>query len=329
MNYLWFIGIDISKKTLDVVIYNKSNQKLSHCLKVKNNQQGFKKLLKWLKNNKIIFSRTLLCMEHTGIYGYQLGTFLHGKIDYCFESPLHIKRSLGITRGKNDKVDALKIARFCYLHREELKPREHSCETLQKLRNLFNERERLVKMRTIEKQTLKEYRDYHGKSTNERIESRLEFFTRDIKQIENEIKFFIEQDEAIKQNAKLAQSVTGIGLINTVLFILYTNNFESFTDARKYACYSGIAPFENTSGTSIKGKTRVSHLANKKIKAHLSNASRSAVQNDSEMKIYYKRKEKEGKAHGVIMNAIKFKLITRVFAVVKRGTPYVKMRKAG
>jgi hypothetical protein len=65
------------------------------------------------------------------------------------------------------------------------------------------------------------------------------------------------------------------------------------------------------------------------LKANLSNAARSAVQNDPELRIYYDRKAKEGKEHGVIMNAVKFKLITRVFAVVNRGTAFVKMRKAG
>ena len=90
-----------------------------------------------------------------------------------------------------------------------------------------------------------------------------------------------------------------------------------------------MAPFEHISGTSIRGKTRVSHIANKRIKANLNNAARSAVQNDPELRIYYDRKAKDGKEHGVIMNAIKFKLITRVFAVINRGTPFVRIRQAG
>lgn len=139
----------------------------------------------------------------------------------------------------------------------------------------------------------------------------------------------LENEDVVFNNYILARSVIGIGLVNSILFIIYSNNFQGFEDARKYACYSGVAPFENTSGTSIRGKTRVSHLANKRLKANLSNSARSAVQNDPELRKYYDRKSKEGKEHGVIMNAVKFKLITRVFAVVKRGTPFVKMRQAG
>ena len=169
----------------------------------------------------------------------------------------------------------------------------------------------------------------NANSTLERTVSRIKMFSADINCIEKEIEQIINSEPSLKNNYKLIKSVVGIGLVNSVMFMLYTRNFQAFTDARKYACYGGVAPFENSSGTSLKGKTRVSHMANKRIKVNLSNAARSAIQNDPELRMYYDRKAKEGKEHGVIMNAIKFKLITRVFAVVERGTPYVKMRQAG
>ena len=118
-------------------------------------------------------------------------------------------------------------------------------------------------------------------------------------------------------------------MVNATMMILCTNNFEGITNARSFACYCGVAPFEYSSGTSIRGKTKVSHLANKKMKTDLTNAARSAVVHDPEMRIYYKRKRAEGKAYGTVMNAVKFKIITRAFAVIKRGTPFVKLRQAG
>jgi transposase len=95
-----------------------------------------------------------------------------------------------------------------------------------------------------------------------------------------------------------------------------------------YILCSLTAPFKNRSGTNYRGKTRVSHLANKRIKANLSNAVRSAIQSYPKIRLYYDRKAKEGRT-GVIINAVKFKLLTRVFAVVKRRTPFVKLRQAG
>jgi transposase len=102
-----------------------------------------------------------------------------------------------------------------------------------------------------------------------------------------------------------------------------------FLSRQPYYILCGLtAPFETRSGTNYRGKTRESHLANKQIKANLSNAARSAIQNDPELRLYYDRKAKEGEGW-VIMNAEKFKLITCVFAVIKRRTPFVKIRQAG
>jgi len=330
MKFKWFVGVDISKKTLDATLFDKMLLKKSPHIGVSNNMKGFKELIVWLKKQCGQLDGLIICMEHTGVYGNDLAIFMDNKqVAFSMVSPLHIKRSLGLTRGKNDKVDSFLISRFCYLHREELQLTKLPLAAIQKLRGLINERERLVKMQTTEKQVLRELKSQNTKTSLERIQARLSYFASDIDSIENEIKQIINSEADIQKNYTLVISVIGIGLVNAVLFIIYSNNFHCFTDARKYACYSGVAPFENTLGTSIRGKTRVSHLANKRLKANLSNGARSAVQNDPELRLYYNRKVLEGKEHGVIMNAIKFKLITRVFAVVNRGTPFVKMRQAG
>lgn len=330
MKFKWFIGIDISKKTLDATMYDKASLKKPKHIKVSNNLNGFRELIRWIRKQGSLIEESLISMEHTGVYGNDLAVFLDQKrISYSMVSPLHIKRSLGLTRGKNDKVDSFQISRFCYLHREELQLSKFPSITIQKLRGLINERERIVKMQATEKQVLKELKVQSSGSSNKRVKARLAHFSQDINSIEREIEQIINAEPDIQENYILARSVIGIGMVNAVLFIIYSNNFQGFANARKYACYSGIAPFENSSGTSIRGKTKVSHLANKRIKVNLSNGARSAVQNDPELQLYYKRKAKEGKEHGVIMNAIKFKLITRVFAVVNRGTPFVKMRQAG
>ena len=187
----------------------------------------------------------------------------------------------------------------------------------------------MVRTRTIDKTIVKELNYKENISCIVRAKNRINILTVDITQIEKEIKTVLRENLDIERNYILAKSVTGIGLVNAVMFILFTNNFSSITDARKYACYSGIAPFEHSSGTSILGKTRVSKLSNKRIKVNLTNGARSAIINDPELKLYYKRKTDEGKEHGTVMNGVKFKLITRVFATVKRGTPYVKLRQAG
>jgi len=213
--------------------------------------------------------------------------------------------------------------------KEELTPKKLPTRTMLILKRLINERERLVKARAIDKCIITELKFETNSTCFVRAKNRINILTTDIEQIESEIDKVVEENLDIEKNYKLAKSVTGIGRVNAVMFILFTNNFNSITEARKYACYSGIAPFEHTSGISIRGKTKVSKLANKRIKVALTNGARSAILNDPELKLYYKRKRAEGKEHGTVLNAVKFKLITRVFATVKRGTPYVKLRQAG
>ncbi len=330
MKFKWFLGIDISKLTLDITIYDQGGIKKSKHIKIDNNTKGFKELLKWLRKMKIDVKQSIFCMEHTGIYGLDLQVFFEEKdIFYSAVSPYELKHSLGISRGKNDKIDSFKISYYCQLYAKELKLSKLSSKTIRTLKLLLNERGRIVKMQTVEKQALNEFKSISSKLFAERSEQRLKTFSQQIEQVENEIKTLIEENPEIKKKYNLAKSVIGIGLVNAVNFIVYTNNFEGFDDGRKYASYSGIAPFEETSGTSVKGKTKVSQIANKKIKTSLTQAAKSAVQHDPELRIYYNRKREEGKSHGTVMNAVKFKLILRVFAIVKRGTPYVKLRSAG
>jgi transposase len=105
--------------------------------------------------------------------------------------------------------------------------------------------------------------------------------------------------------------------------IAYTENFVSFTNPRSYAVYVGVIPFDHSSGTSIRGRKRVSHIANKELKQELNQAARSAMVWDKEMKLYGENKMKT-KCYKVVLNNIKFKLILRMFAVVKKGEMYVE-----
>ena len=329
MKRTWFIGIDISKKTLDVVIYDQEKRSTKKHFVITNDKKGFKEMLKALKKEGVKINEAFVCLEYSGIYGLEIGFFLQGKVDFCFMSPLHIKRSLGLTRGKSDKLDAYKISRFCYLFRDELTPTTMDSEIILKLKNLMGERNRVVNASKIEKQVVKELSAQLGKSTVKRANKRLKLLQIDLKEIEKEIIELLDTNDMFYKNYKLLLSITGIGLVNAVMIIIYSNNFEGITNARSFACYCGVAPFEYSSGTSIRGKTRVSNLANKAIKANLTNAARSAIVHDNELKIYYKRKREEGKAHGTVINAVKFKIVSRAFAVIKRQTPFVKMRQAG
>lgn len=133
----------------------------------------------------------------------------------------------------------------------------------------------------------------------------------------------VSKDEAIKTTFRLLTSIPGIGPVNALMTIAYTENFKRFMNGRKFGSYCGVVPFDHSSGKSIKGKNRVNHLANKEIKAALSMAARAAMAYDPEMKLYYQRRKEMGKHPMSIINEIRFKLILRMFAVVKKQRTYV------
>lgn len=117
-------------------------------------------------------------------------------------------------------------------------------------------------------------------------------------------------------------SISGIGPVTASHVLVLTNEFKDFNSAKKFACYAGVVPFDHSSGKSIKGKARVSHLAHKGIKYLLHMAALSVIRLGGELSDYFIRKAATGKNKMLILNAIRNKLIHRIFAVVKNGIPY-------
>ncbi|MDQ3845606.1 MAG: IS110 family transposase, partial [Bacteroidota bacterium] len=131
-------------------------------------------------------------------------------------------------------------------------------------------------------------------------------------------------DEALSNLYLLITSVVGIGFVTAVNLIVHTNEFVVLHDVRKLACYCGVAPFPYKSGTTIRGKTKVHPMANKKLKCNLHMASLTAVKLNYELKNYYERKVAEGKNKMSVLNPVKCKLLARVVAVVNKGEKYVQ-----
>jgi transposase len=323
----YFIGIDISKDHLDVALLKAEELDVFREKKVDNSFTGFDAIQNWLIKQKVNFEDCLFCMEHTGTYGLLLFAWLSQLgIDYCVEPGIKIKRSLGIARGKNDKVDARRIADYAGTNRAKLIPFQMPSSLLLQIKQFLTYRDQQTKIKVSLKNSLKSHDQYQRVSgiqaISDDIQQQIVECDQRIERIDVQIIDLIRTDETLKKNFDLATSVKGIGLVIAAFMLVTTNNFTSFENGRKYACYTGIAPFENTSG-KYRGKTRVSHLANKRVKTLLSNGANSARKWDPELRAYYARKIEEGKEHKLVINSIRCKMVNRVFAVVKRETPYV------
>lgn len=235
---------------------------------------------------------------------------------------------MGIVRGKNDKIDARRIAKYAEEKQKDLEPSRPLNKTIVELKELLGLRKRLVRENVGYKGTISERKfmkdlkkdDLHIKILKDKIKSNDKI----IKKIELEMFKLIASDKEMSKNYEFLISIKGIGMVNATMTIAYTENFVAFGNARSYAVYVGVVPFDYSSGTSIRGRKRVSPLANKELKQELTQAARSAINHSPEMREYAQRLNDKNKVYGIILNNVKFKLITRMFSVVKRQENYVE-----
>ena len=331
MDYKFFIGIDVSKNTLDVCLIEKESPDVNKHIQIKNSRVGMLELLKWLKQvNNYSIAESIFCMEHTGIYNYHALEYLVIKdASIWVENAVHIKRSIGLQRGKSDRVDAKRIAEYALRNARQARLWEPAREEVDEIRQLSNLRDQLVETKSRLENSIREYKQFGkvklAKLMEKNTAKSLKAIDDDIERIEKQIKEIINDDDQLKKLFQLITSVVGVGFVTATNLIIHTNEFTMFNNVRQLACYCGVVPFEHTSGKSVRGKSRVSHLANKKLKTNLHMGTLSAVKLDPVLKTYYERKVAEGKNKMSVLNAVRNKLLHRIFAVVKRGTPYIKI----
>lgn len=326
-NYNETVGVDISKLTIDAHLHLVNQHK-----QFSNNAKGFKATLAWIKKHKVKLDEVYFCFEHTGLYSLSLAAFLtEQNIVFSMVSGLEVKRSMGVVRGKSDKVDAARIAEYAHLRKDKLQKTILPSEKVLKMKDLLAIRERIVTQKGGYEASRKEYSSVHKKSevkilidTHSKL---IKVLAQELKVVEGEIIKIIRSDETINGLYKLVTSIKGIGFVLGANLIVTTNCFTAFDNARQYACYAGIAPFPFQSGTSIRGNTKISKMGNQKMKILLLMGASSARQHDPELRQYYLKRIEKGKNNMSTLNVIKNKLIHRVFAVVKRGTPYISLAK--
>ena len=325
-SYGWVLGIDVSKQSIDACLIRNSDGQLFES-KFHNNLSGFRHLKQWCKEQGCECNgTTLCCMEHTGLYTRLLVNYLIGReVGVWLESSLQIKRSQGLVRGKSDKIDAQRIARYAHVYQNKANVLQISVLTLEKLKDLQANRRRLMNalksLRTSVAE-LKQFDPATGKTLEKTNQEAIRGLEKSLDKVDEQILSYINEDQELKQRYDLMLTVKGVGKVLATMLLVYTHGFNRLTDGRKLACYSGVAPFVYESGTSIRGRTGVSKFANNELKKVLHMAAISSVQHNPELHQYYLRKVQEGKNKMSVINAVRNKLLHRVVAVLKRGTPY-------
>lgn len=328
MTFKNFIGIDVSKRTLDLCLVTAQGQRSFYqCL---NTHKAIENTLAIIcKDHELDTDNTLLCAEHTSYYTKHLQQVcILGGQKLWMENPAQIKLSQGVQRGKNDKQDAGRIATYAQRFCDKAVILQASKAIYDQLAYLGAERDLLLSDASKYKAQLKDQADFIDpnlfKAKKKRIQRVIKELTDALAAIEKQISELIKSDPECVQQYKLLTSIDGIGKQVALHTIIETRGFTKFTDPRKFACHAGVAPFKYFSGSSIRSANKVSHRANKKLKKLLHMAALSVIRMKNEMTAYYERKVAEGKNKMSVINAVRAKLIARMFSVINKNTQYQK-----
>ena len=283
MDFCYFVGIDISKDTLDWAVYTQQ-QGILLSIQTDNTLKGIRSALVQLKalpgwNS----AQAVFCQEHTGIYNAHLLELLHElKLSIWLESSLQIKQAGGMQRGKTDKVDAQRIAQYAYRFRDQIRLWTPPREVIQKLAFLSATRQRLNQAYNLLAVPVTEQETFVNKALQKtlkgNVKKSLSALKEEQKAVEMQIHNLIQADARLKELFDLMVSIPGVGPVIATELLLATNEMQSINEPKKLACHAGVAPFEYRSGSSIRGKTKVSHQARKRLKALIHLGTMSAIQ---------------------------------------------------
>lgn len=327
--FKFFAGIDISKKTFDVAILCADNPAAVNHACFQQNLKGYQQFITWITEHDRTLSEVLICMEHTGLYISGLVEFLVShQASLWIEMPLRIKRTTGLQRGGDDKVSAINIVQFAYRYQDTARLWKPLDTAIEQLRHLVAQRDRLLlafNQLNVPVNELEECGDgQQAKDLRRMQRPALRGIEKSIQAVETRIEEMIAADTHINKTIQQITSVKGVGKQTAIALYVYTKGFSAFENAKQLACYCGVVPFTKSSGTSVRYKSQVSPFANKKLKKLLHLCAMSALRFDKDLKAYYKRKTAEGKNKMSVINAIRNKLLLRIFAVVRDGREYVE-----
>lgn len=306
-----YFGIDISKDVFDVCDHEEQFHQFSNSL------SGFKKFL------KLLDTTSHCVMEATGYYHVRLAYFLveHG-IAVSVENPLKIKRfiQMGLSKVKTDKSDSKYILNYA----RDQQPKHWFGESKSQQESL--QLSRLLSVYTKQSTQLKN--KIHGEEVlGNPSKVVVQSLKRQLKNIQKEVK---KLEDCLLENIKkehlesltLLKSIPGIGSKTAVMLLVLTDGFNRFESSKELCSYAGITPIIRQSGSSVKGRPRISKIGNPKLRNLLFMCSFNACKYNPACKALYDRIVAKGKSKKLALIAVCNKLLKQAFSIVKSGLPF-------
>lgn len=280
------------------------------------------------------FDSVLVCAEYTGRYIYPI-TVACQELDVFLwmDDPTRIKNSMGLARGKNDAIDAARIAEYACRYSDKAVRYRIPDAALVSMKNLLADREFLLTDKKRYQSQISDQKRYMApgdfKHKNSRWKKVIKAIEEQIKAIDAEIESIIAANPALTRQRELLTSIDGVGDRIAINMIAVTGGFTRFQNARQFCSFAGLTPYRYDSGTSVRSKAKTSKRANQTMKAllHLAAVSAATHMKESEYRDYFERKTKEGKHVMCVLNVVRAKLVHRMFSVIRRDAEYTKTYK--
>lgn len=311
------LGIDIAKLKFNICLLS-LNGKLKHKV-FPNTEVGFQQLDTWLSKQGA--ERIHACMEATGAYGEALALHLFtAEHMVSVVNPAAIKAFAGscLSRTKTDRVDAELIARFCRV--QQPPGWTPPAAEVRRLQALVRRLESLVEMRTMESNRLEAIiTDDMVKAS---LEDHIAYLDQQIKQTEALIRTHIDNHPTLKQQSDLLDSIPGIGEATAATLLAEITDITHYESARQVAAYAGLVPRERQSGSSVRGRTRLSKIGNARLRKALYFPAITALRCSPFFKAWAEGLQQRGKCKMSVIGAAMRKLIHLAYGVLKTGRPF-------
>ena len=322
-----WIGIDVSSATLDFALLDGKGTHLES-VQIENDRKAVMKLMgQWSKRHGVEVGKSLICLEATGHYTLMMLNLIVGQHWHAWLAhPNDIQQSMGIKRVKNDKVDALRIAQYARTFHEKARLFTAQNLKLDRLKHLITRRNPLVRSRARHRTHITDLNRYMARQLRtefDRIDKRqIKLEDQLVAHVDALILAEIRTDPQTERQYDLLRTIPGVGPQLAAYLVACTDGFARFNTPRQLSCHAGVAPFERSSGSSVRGRTQVSHQADKSLKTLLHMSALVSVREPGELRQYFERKRAEGKKPILVVNAVRNKLVHRVCAVIRNNRPY-------
>lgn len=326
------LGVDISKEWFDYCLMDQEFNIIQQG-QINNVPDQILVFIQQLQQ-QVLFDQVLLCMEHTGIYINHLYKAWLAKGGYL--SVVHANKISEHLAGKvrweekNDQLDAQRIAQYAHRFADKIRLYQLSRPILDKLQALQRLRDRLIRAIKLLEVPLKELAAFASLDISQSVDlnqqASIKSLKQDLKRVERHMEQLIDQDKELSLLFKLITSVQGVGPVTAREIIIATKAFSTFNpqQAKAFAKYAGVVPKERSSGKSVRKRKTTAGRCHKRIKSLLTLGASSLIKSKSDLGQYYQRKTAQGKHHLSVINAMRNKLILRIFAVVKNQVMYEK-----